>query len=210
MHKLKSSLALVLLMVNFSYINAKDNNFYIQATEQLAVTNFDYVTTLYFNTSLEAFYNFESSNFVVGGGLGTINSTTDTFFASNGAQYNSKFAVPYATLFGGFMFKPLPKIRNTTVLRLAQSFWGRSSCDAQSGAAGCNPANSDLGIIQIGARSSTMYFFTPNLYASFNIGLDLNSFKFSPAFSVNPDNLIRSRTYHNPGPNLGLSLGVNF
>ena len=209
MIRLKIILTLLSIIAKISYSYAS-NNIYIQATEQLAVTNFDYVTTMYFNTSIEGFYNFESTNFIVGGGIGTINSTTDTFYANNGGQYNSVFAVPYVSILGGFMFKPLPKIRNTTILRLAQSFSGRSTCNSGNSLAICNPATSDTNITQIGARNSTMYFFTPNFYASFNVGIDLNSFVFTPAFSVNPDNVIQSRTYHNPGPNLGLSLGFNF
>ena len=108
------------------------------------------------------------------------------------------------------MFKPLPKIRNMTILRFAQSFSGQSTCNGQNSLAICNPQTSGVSLFQLGARNSTMYFFTPNFYATLNVGGDLNQFIFTPSFSVNPDNYVPSRTYHNPSPNIGLSIGFDF
>lgn len=206
--KLRLLYILVLIFIKAPNVFG-ENNFYLQATTQVAATNFDYVSTYYYNTSIEGFYNFESSPFIVGGGIGQMFGTTDDLYANNGGVYNSSFAIPYLSVFAGIMFRPLPKIRNVTLFRLAQSISGGSNCNASAGFS-CNPENSSVNLRQIGARNSTMYFFTSNFYAAFNVGMDLNNFNFSPGFSINPDVPIANRVYYNPGPNVGFSVGVNF
>jgi len=129
--KLKSLYVFVLIFIKAPNVFS-DNNFYLQATTQVAATNFDYVSTYYYNSSIEGFYNFESSPFIIGGGFGQIYGTT------------------------------------------------------------------------------AMYFFTPNFYAAFNGGMDINEFTFTPGFSTNPDTPIANRKYNNPGPNIGFSVGINF
>jgi hypothetical protein len=185
------------------------NNFYLQANTQVAATNFDYVSTYYLNSSVEAMYNFTNSPFIVGGGFGEIYGTTDSLYASNGGSFNSSFTVPYVTIMGGVLFNPLPRIKNVTTVRIAQSFSGQSNCNASSGYI-CNPESSSVDLTQLGFRNSTMYFFTPSFYMAFNAGLDINSFTFSPSFSSTSSPPVSSRTYHSPGPNLGLSIGYSF
>ena len=199
---------MVALVVNSPSVFS-ENNFYLQVTTQLAATNFDYVSTYYYNSSIEGFYNFDKTPFIVGSGIGQIYGTTDNLYADNGGVYNSNFTIPYISLFAGILFHPLPRIRNITIFRVTQSLSGHSSCNPSSGYI-CNPASSSVDLMQIGFRNSTMYFFTPNFYVAFNAGLDINDFKFSPGFSSNPNVPIPNREYNNPGPNLGFSIGVNF
>lgn len=190
-------------------VQARDDGFYFQATTQLAATNFDYVSSSYFNSSIEGFYNFESSPFIIGAGIGQIYGTTDNLYLSNSQFFNSSFNVPYLTIFGGVLLRPIPKIKNVTAFRIAQSFSGSSNCNPSSGYT-CNPSTSSVNLLQFGVRNSTMYFFTSNFYASFNAGVDINNFTFSPAFSTSNATPISSRSYNNPGPNLGFSVGYNF
>jgi hypothetical protein len=185
------------------------NSFYLQATTQIAATNFDYVSTYYFNSSLEGMYNFKNSPFIIGAGIGQIYGTTDSLYVPNGGSFNSTFSIPYVSILGGVLFNPLPKIKNVTTVRLAQSFSGQSNCNASSGYV-CNPESSSVNLLQLGFRNSTMYFFTPRFYMAFNAGLDINSFTFSPSFSSTSSPPVSSRTYHSPGPNLGLSIGYSF
>jgi len=206
--KLKSLYVFVLIFIKAPNVFS-DNNFYLQATTQVAATNFDYVSTYYYNSSIEGFYNFESSPFIIGGGFGQIYGTTDNLYANNGGVYNSSFAVPYISAFAGIILRPLPKIRNITTFRIAQSVSGQSNCNPSLGYA-CNPSNSSVNLLQLGFRNSTMYFFTPNFYAAFNGGMDINEFTFTPGFSTNPDTPIANRKYNNPGPNIGFSVGINF
>lgn len=202
-------LILVLISMDFNYSFAKDNNTYLQFTTQVAATNFDYVSSYYLNSSFEGFYNFESTPFIVGGGIGEIYGTTDNLYADNGGVYNSSFGIPYITIFGGILLRPISKVKNVTTFRIAQSVSGSSTCNPSAGYS-CNPASSSVNLFQLGFRNSTMYFFTDNFYASFNAGMDINNFTFSPGFSENPDTMISSRTYYNPGPNIGFSIGTSF
>jgi hypothetical protein len=206
--KLKSLYIFVLILTKAPNVFG-DNNFYLQATTQIAATNFDYVSTSYYNSSIEGYYNFENSPFIIGGGFGQIYGTTDNLYTSNGGVYNSSFTVPYLNVFAGIMLRPLPKIRNITTFRVAQSISGQSNCNPSLGYA-CNPTNSSVNLFQLGFRNSTMYFFTSNIYAAFNAGMDINAFTFTPGFSINPDTKIANREYNNPGPNIGFSIGVNF
>ncbi len=193
-------------MVNTSDAFAA-NNFYLQATTQLAATNFDYISASYYNSSIEGLYNFESTPFIVGVGLGQIHATTDNLYEANGGVYNSNFTLPYVSILAGVLLRPLPKISSITTFKVAQSFSERSTCNASTGYS-CNHGSVDL--MMIGFRSNLMYYFTPNFYASFNAGLDINNFSFSPGFSSNPAISISKREYTNPGPNLGFSIGTSF
>lgn len=207
-YKLKFLYIFVLIFIKAPSVFG-ERNFYLQATTQLAATNFDYTSTYYYNSSIEGFYNFESSPFIVGGGVGEIYGTTDNLYANNGGVYYSSFVLPYLSSFVGIMLSPLPKIKNITIIRIAQSMSGQSSCNPSAGYR-CNPSNSSVDLLQLGFRNSTIYFFTPNFYVAFNAGLDINNFNFSPGFSTNPDIPIANREYNNPGPNIGFSVGINF
>ena len=65
-NKLKLLYIFVLILIKAPNVFG-DNNLYLQATTQVAATNFDYVSTSYYNSSIEGFYNFESSPFIIGG-----------------------------------------------------------------------------------------------------------------------------------------------
>jgi hypothetical protein len=203
---MNKKLVLILIVINKIYATG---NLYTQITNQFAATNFDYVTTTYLNSSIDILYNFENTNFVIGSSIGSIYGTTDTFYSSNGTNYKSNFSIPYGAILFGLEFKPNKNFANMTLIRFAKSFDGDSNCIAE-GSGVCNPVNSNLNLMQIGFRNSTMYFFNKNIYMSFNAGLDINQFTFSPAFNINPINTTSSRTYHNPGPNLGFSIGYEF
>ncbi len=208
--KMKIKCIYLILLYCIAFANANEgNNFYLQATTQIAATNFDYISTYYYNSSFEGFYNFKNSPFLVGGGLGEIYGTTDNLYENNGGTYNSHFTIPYVSMFAGLLFHPMPKINNITTFRIGYSFLGQSTCNASLGYE-CNPSTSSVNLMQIGFRNSTMYSFTSNIYAAFNAGLDINNFTFSPGFSINPNVSIPSRKYNNPGPNLGFSIGVSF